>query len=152
MARRWAEVITHVPCGGMWYTPPGRLLITAALENIDGPDGTLGSAGPSSDLTACLSISLLGAMPFDSDDIASMKPSGIFEGVILHDMGHVIGIGCVPIPVSYIYRLRVLQLLRPTYKSHYRKRPILRTIAPSRGQITEFPNSSFKLIKENKIK
>ena len=34
-------------------------------------------------------------MRFDIDDIASMEADGTFEGVILHEMGHVIGVGCV---------------------------------------------------------
>lgn len=43
---RWSEVISHVPCGGNADFPPGRLLIFATLEEIDGPGGLLGSAGP----------------------------------------------------------------------------------------------------------
>ena len=32
-------------------------------------------------------------MRFDIDDIATMEAQGIFEGVIVHEMGHVIGVG-----------------------------------------------------------
>eukprot|EP00904_Undaria_pinnatifida_P013074 jgi/Undpi1/8898/HiC_scaffold_25.g11360.m1 len=74
-------------------TSSGRLLISAALEEIDGVGGTLGSAGPTSVWTACKTISLLGAMRFDIDDIENMEDAGTFEGVIQHEMGHVIGIG-----------------------------------------------------------
>ena len=90
---RWSEVITHVPCGGSSTYPAGRILISATLEAIDGPGNTLGSAGPSSVWNLCPTISLLGAMRFDIDDIVSMEANGIFEGVILHEMGHVIGVG-----------------------------------------------------------
>ena len=34
-------------------------------------------------------------MRFDIDDIATMEEDGTFEGVILHEMGHVIGVGQV---------------------------------------------------------
>ena len=92
---RWSEVITHVPCGGNDDYPAGRLLITATLEEIDGNGGTLGSAGPSSVWTACKTVSLLGAMTFDIDDIEDMEDNDTFEGVIQHEMGHVIGVGYV---------------------------------------------------------
>ncbi|CAN0512576.1 unnamed protein product, partial [Laminaria digitata] len=88
---RWSEVITHVPCGGNDDNPAGRLFISSTLETIDGEGGILGSAGPSQIWTSCRTISLTGAMRFDIDDIASMD--GLFAGVILHEMGHVIGVG-----------------------------------------------------------
>eukprot|EP00904_Undaria_pinnatifida_P013069 jgi/Undpi1/8893/HiC_scaffold_25.g11355.m1 len=37
--------------------------------------------------------SATGAMTFDIDDIADMEDDNIFEGVILHEMAHVIGLG-----------------------------------------------------------
>eukprot|EP00904_Undaria_pinnatifida_P014023 jgi/Undpi1/9751/HiC_scaffold_27.g12207.m1 len=92
-ADRWSEVITNVPCGGATNYPAGRLLITATLEEIDGEYGTLGSAGPTSIWTACPTISAVGVMRFDIADIAWMETEGLFEGVIQHEMGHVIGIG-----------------------------------------------------------
>ncbi|CAM9332643.1 unnamed protein product, partial [Laminaria digitata] len=92
-ADRWSEVITHVPCGGTDDDPAGRLLISSTLETIDGVGGILGSAGPSRIWDSCRTISFVGAMRFDIDDIASMERDGIFEGVILHEMGHVIGVG-----------------------------------------------------------
>jgi hypothetical protein len=68
------------------------LLIFAAVENIDGPGGTLGSAGP------CLIrntgfLSVVGTMRFDAADLASMEGSGQLAPVIVHEMGHVLGIG-----------------------------------------------------------
>ncbi|CAN0521053.1 unnamed protein product, partial [Laminaria digitata] len=90
---RWSEVITHVPCGGNDDNPAGRLLISSTLETIDGVGGVLGSAGPSQIWTSCRTISLIGTMRFDIDDIANMEADGTFEGVILHEMGHVIGVG-----------------------------------------------------------
>ena len=43
--------------------------------------------------SACRTISFLGSMRFDIDGIVNMEADGIFEGVILHEMGHVIGVG-----------------------------------------------------------
>ncbi|MEP4804232.1 MAG: hypothetical protein ABJZ69_07465 [Hyphomicrobiales bacterium] len=94
---RWAEIITHVPCGGSPENPPGRLLITATLADIDGPgddDGnTLGFASPTSTWNDCNTITFEGEMTFDTFDIAELEADGLFEGVILHEMGHVIGVG-----------------------------------------------------------
>ena len=82
-----------MPCGGSDEYPAGRLLISSTLEFIDGVGGTLGSAGPSRIWSACPTISLEGEMRFDIDDISTLEAGGLFEGVILHEMGHVIGIG-----------------------------------------------------------
>lgn len=86
-------MITHVPCGGSADNPAGRLLISSALEEIDGVGGVLGSAGPNNVWNACNTISFEGAMMFDIADIAQLENQGTFEGVILHEMGHVIGVG-----------------------------------------------------------
>ena len=90
---RWSEVVTHVPCGGNAEFPAGRLLITATLAEIDGVGGTLGFASPDLVWLDCPSISLTGSMTFDIQDIDALEENGLFEGVILHEMGHVIGVG-----------------------------------------------------------
>ncbi|CAN0394128.1 unnamed protein product, partial [Laminaria digitata] len=92
-ADRWSEIITHVPCGGNSANPAGRLLIRSTLEEIDGLRGVLGSAGPSSVWRSCPTVSLSGAMKFDIADVEDLERKGTFEGVILHEMGHVIGVG-----------------------------------------------------------
>lgn len=92
---RWSEVISYVPCGGSGGDPAGQLLISAELRRIDGVNGILGSAGPTRVWDGCPTISSRGEMEFDSDDIAGMESDGTFEGVILHEMGHVIGVGYV---------------------------------------------------------
>lgn len=93
LAHRWAEVITHVPCGGDAVSPPGQLRIEAALAEIDGEFGVVGLAGPTRVWADCPSISLEGVMTFDIADVAFLEANDLFEGVILHEMGHVIGIG-----------------------------------------------------------
>jgi hypothetical protein len=68
------------------------VLIFARIEPIDGVNGILGSAGP------CLirnagGFPLVGTMRFDIDDVASLEASAQLRDVILHEMGHVLGIG-----------------------------------------------------------
>lgn len=68
------------------------LIIVVRLENIDGAGATLGSAGP------CLvrttgGLTALGSMRFDTSDLPSLQSSGTLGAVILHEMGHVLGIG-----------------------------------------------------------
>ncbi|CAN0028972.1 unnamed protein product [Pylaiella littoralis] len=94
-ATRWAEVLTHIPCTGTSGNgrAAGELLITSTLEPIDGASGTLGFAGPSGIWGDCRGISYAGEMTFDIDDIAVLEQEGTFGGVILHEMGHVIGSG-----------------------------------------------------------
>lgn len=88
-------MITHHPCGGDAGVPDGRLLIVAQLQPIDGVDGAVGFAGPSNLRFDCPTISTVGDMTFDSADIAFMEEIGVFEGVVMHEMGHVIGVGYV---------------------------------------------------------
>ena len=95
---RWSEVITHVPCGGSVQSPAGRLAITATLEEIDGAggpngDNILGFAGPTRIWGSCPTVSYMGEMTFDIFDIGEVEANGNFEGLILHEMGHVIGVG-----------------------------------------------------------
>ena len=82
-----------MPCGGNSAYPAGRVLISATLDTIDGVGGTLGYAGRTLYWTSCPTVSATGAMTFDIDDIADMEDDNIFEGVILHEMAHVIGLG-----------------------------------------------------------
>lgn len=68
------------------------LVIFVTLEPIDGPGGTLGSAGPCFIRTAG-NLSLIGTMRFDTDDLATLETNGTLGDVILHEMGHVLGLG-----------------------------------------------------------
>lgn len=66
------------------------LVIYVVLEPIDGPGGILGQAGP------CLirnngGFPLVGLMQFDPPDLITLENDGRLEAVILHEMGHVIG-------------------------------------------------------------
>jgi hypothetical protein len=106
-ALRWQSIITgdvaSVPialagnqCGS---NPPlnetvDDLVIFASAVSIDGVSGVLGRAGP------CLirnsnSLPVVGFMEFDAADMAALEASGNLLHVILHEIGHVLGIGTI---------------------------------------------------------
>jgi len=106
-AARWGAIITaDIPdvtapdgfvnaCGGSVQTFRGTiddLLIFATVEPIDGPSNIVGSAGPCFARTSG-SLPLLGAMRFDVADLQALETRGLLNSVILHEMGHVLGIG-----------------------------------------------------------
>lgn len=89
-ANNWESYITGYQAG---ISLTG-ITIDATGASIDGAGGILGSAGPT--LLANQGgywLSTNGAMTFDSADLASMESGGILLDVIMHEMGHVIGIG-----------------------------------------------------------
>jgi hypothetical protein len=104
-ANRWGGIITadlpdvagSIPAGSCGESSPSMnhtfddLLIFAGIENIDGPGAVLGSAGWCYRRTAGLPI--IGLMRFDAADVAALEGSGQLNAVILHEMGHVLGIG-----------------------------------------------------------
>lgn len=68
------------------------LRITATIEPIDGAGNVLGSAGPQFIRTVG-GLPITGTMRFDDADVANLVTGGNFEAVILHEMGHVLGLG-----------------------------------------------------------
>ncbi len=95
-ANRWAEIIVEdIP--DVFVSGIGLIddvFIDASAPIIDGVGGILGRAGP----TRIRSRSFLpatGVMEFDSADLANLQASGRLEDVILHEMGHVLGIGAI---------------------------------------------------------
>lgn len=70
------------------------LTIDVNLAPNDGPGGTLGSAGPTqARLTPNYVYASAGSMNFDTADIAGLEASDELDDVIVHEMGHVLGIG-----------------------------------------------------------
>ena len=69
------------------------LQITANVRNIDGPGGILGQATPNLFRPAPSFLPYTGTMTFDASDLANMASNGTLFYVILHEMGHVLGIG-----------------------------------------------------------
>ena len=70
------------------------LLIVAAVGEIDGPHGTLGQAGYCR-LRLESTLPFYGRMEFDAADLDRLERRGDLEEVILHEMGHVLGIGAL---------------------------------------------------------
>lgn len=95
-ANRWAQIIIgDVP--DVFVTGLGLVddvAIEASAPTIDGPGGILGQAGPRT-LRSGSFIPASGVMQFDSADVANLETSGQLENVILHEMGHVLGIGTI---------------------------------------------------------
>jgi hypothetical protein len=69
------------------------LLINATSTAIDGEGGTLGQAGYDRARTSGTRLPFHGSMEFDSADLAAMEADGSLLNVIVHEIGHVLGIG-----------------------------------------------------------
>jgi hypothetical protein len=70
------------------------IIIEVNLTEIDGPGRILGRAGPwFIRETAPIFTTLTGVMEFDVADLDLLEARNQFEAVILHEMGHVFGIG-----------------------------------------------------------
>jgi hypothetical protein len=114
-ADRWAQVIVgdlgsvdsggpEIPADFSCAGEPGfnghvdDLVISAVGEAIDGPGAILGSAGPClvrapGSNGALFPLPVYGAMRFDIADLDGLEADGSLQAVILHEMGHVLGIG-----------------------------------------------------------
>ena len=68
------------------------LRVYVDVTPIDGPFGTLGQAGPCQIRTTS-QLPVLGFMQLDADDVTRLEEDGDLVDVILHEMGHVLGIG-----------------------------------------------------------
>lgn len=108
--RRWEGVILNAlpavegsladyaeSCGYVvedrWVHTEG-LTLFIELGPIDGPNKTLGRAGPCL-LRAADNSPVFGGMTLDTADLDLLQSRGYLESVILHEMGHVLGIGTV---------------------------------------------------------
>jgi len=106
-AARWAGIITadlsddagSVPGGSCGATSPSMdmdyddLLIFAGVEDIDGPGAILGSAGPCYVRGGARGLPIIGVMRFDAADMLNLEANSLLVPVIMHEMGHVVGIG-----------------------------------------------------------
>ncbi len=94
-ANRWSQVITgDLPNATYRGQTVDDLLINASSISIDGVNGILGQAGPDAFRSGSF-LPYHGIMQFDSADMASMESSGLLYSVVLHEMGHVLGIGTI---------------------------------------------------------
>jgi hypothetical protein len=94
-ADRWSQVITgDLPNATYRGQTVDDLLINASSVSIDGVNGILGQAGPDA-FRSGSDLPYHGTMQFDSADMASMERDGSLFSVVLHEMGHVLGIGTI---------------------------------------------------------
>ncbi len=92
-AARWQEVLpAPLPAVTVDGEVTDGVIIEAEGVNIDGSGSVLGSAGPTV-LRPNLLLPVKGIMRFDIADIRQLEAEGTFQSVILHEMGHVLGIG-----------------------------------------------------------
>ena len=94
-AETWSRIIAaDVPGMRVDGERVDDLLIEAVGTLIDGVNGILGQAGPTHLRPESL-IPIKGKMEFDRSDLARMEADGSLTSVIIHEMGHVIGIGTI---------------------------------------------------------
>ncbi|MFP6656341.1 MAG: PEP-CTERM sorting domain-containing protein [Myxococcota bacterium] len=68
--------------------------INASGLDIDGVGGVLGQAGPTSGTSqGGYILSTIGVMQFDTSDLLNLETNGTLFDVIVHEMGHVMGLG-----------------------------------------------------------
>ena len=82
-----------------------RLTIAATVAPIDGPGGILGFAGPDAVVSIGVgnpdtdgrlyTLPVLASMTFDLDDFPDAQAQGFLQDVVIHEMGHAIGIGSI---------------------------------------------------------
>ncbi|HEU4523720.1 MAG TPA: leishmanolysin-related zinc metalloendopeptidase [Gemmatimonadales bacterium] len=80
--------------------PFDDVTIFVEVKTIDGPDGTLGQAGPCF-IRVPGDLTVIGRMEFDVDDMEIIADEGLLEEVVLHEMGHVLGFGTLWGPESF---------------------------------------------------
>lgn len=103
-AARWSQILVrgipdasgNIPAGtcltgSAAITAVDDLVIDVQVAPNDGPGGVLGNAGPC--ILGSDGLTRVGSMSFDSADIATLAAGGQLQDVVLHEMGHVLGIG-----------------------------------------------------------
>ena len=92
-AARWEAIIVGDLPNATWNGQAvDDVLISASVVTIDGRGGILGQAGPDS-LRSGSFMPIHGVMQFDAADMAAMEANGTLLEVIVHEMGHVLGVG-----------------------------------------------------------
>ena len=85
-----ALIVGDVPDSGLI----DDIRITAKLDAIDGPFGTVGFAGPT-DLRPGTSLPFEGEMTFDTADADRELTAGTFAETVAHEMLHALGFGTI---------------------------------------------------------
>jgi hypothetical protein len=94
-AARWSQVIVgDLPNATYQGQFVDDVLIDASAVPIDGVNGILGQAAPDA-FRGGTFLPYHGFMQFDTADLASLEQNGTLLAVILHEMGHVLGVGTI---------------------------------------------------------
>lgn len=92
-AERWQQIIIgDLPDVEVGDRVIDDVLILASGKAIDGAGSILGQAGPTH-IRSDTSLPARGIMQFDIADLNLMETEGTLLSVIIHEMGHVLGIG-----------------------------------------------------------
>lgn len=89
-AARWESILTGVKV--KHGIANDTVTIDASVMPIDGVNGILGQAGPTS-VSRITGLPDAGIMQFDSADLKQLNTDNQLEDVITHEMGHVLGFG-----------------------------------------------------------
>ena len=95
----WESILPSYQDGttgfGPFASPIGPIVVDAGVSAIDGPNGTLAFAGPSSGTTdnGGFFVTTEGDLQFDSADIDTLAADGNLQDIIVHELGHVLGFG-----------------------------------------------------------
>jgi hypothetical protein len=104
--RRWESVVTsdlrdarlRMPAHTCFLQQPALdevvddLVLFVDLGAMDGPGGYLGEAGPCS-LRSDDLMPLMGYIKIDAEDLSSPYLAGYLDDLLLHELGHVLGVG-----------------------------------------------------------
>ncbi|NIV14166.1 MAG: hypothetical protein GWN62_23705 [Aliifodinibius sp.] len=92
-AARWSEIIIgDLPEVSIDGETIDDVVIEARGSSIDGPGNVLGQAGPTRVRIPSF-LPAKGIMEFDIGDLNRMEADGSLLSVIIHEMGHVLGLG-----------------------------------------------------------
>jgi len=103
-AQRWAEVILSDQLGPFASADSqAHLVIDAQGADLGGVGGILGQAGPTSILRDT-GRPVQGFMEFDIADLGRLEAEGGLFNTIVHEMGHVLGLGTLWSQHSLVHR------------------------------------------------
>jgi hypothetical protein len=94
-AARWEQVVVgDLPNAVYAGKTVDDLLIDVSTASIDGPGGVVGRGGPDAFRSGSF-LPYHAILVLDTADLATLESSGLLRDVILHEMGHDLGIGTI---------------------------------------------------------
>jgi hypothetical protein len=104
-AARWEEIIVGDVPDHVGFLPSSAcqpqgeagpvddLKIFVSVETLDGPGGALGQAHPCYYRTSGAQLPITARILIDAADISGLLSAGILDDILLHEMGHSLGMG-----------------------------------------------------------